>query len=185
MVVFVCGTAPVCEGVCVVLLRSSLLQLLYIWLVRHRILFSATILKHAVHVVNTFPSVIWVAYLFLLLSLVWTVVWVVGVSGAMALVRAMPLCMPPSSHLPLHIMSPLHHVASTDLPAALPSSLPPRALWCVCALPSLPPHHVLCCGVCGWAADERVCGAHHPRTQQLLDHGGTYATPLLLAMQWV
>ncbi|CAI5993947.1 unnamed protein product [Closterium sp. NIES-64] len=85
---YLCGTAPVFEGVGVVLLRSSLLQLLYIWLVRHRIPFSATILKHAVHVVNTFPSVIWVAYLFLLLSLIWTVIWVVGVSGAMALTNA-------------------------------------------------------------------------------------------------
>ncbi|GJP60148.1 hypothetical protein CLOP_g17283, partial [Closterium sp. NIES-67] len=83
VVVFVYGTAPVWLGV--VLCLTALLQLLYIWLVRHRIPFSATILKHAVHVVNTFPSTIWVAYLFLFLSLVWTVIWVLGVSGAMSL----------------------------------------------------------------------------------------------------
>jgi len=64
-----------------VLLIFALLQLLWIYLVRRRIPFSATILRISVGVINQFPSVFTVSYGSIFVQFIFLLIWLVATSS--------------------------------------------------------------------------------------------------------
>ena len=67
----------------VILLVFALLNVLYVYLVRHRIPFAAAVLEICAFVIREYTAMIWFAYLGIIMQTVWMFIWAIAAATSL------------------------------------------------------------------------------------------------------